>query len=138
MASIAHEINQPLTSILSNASAGLRHLPAPMRPPKRRSFARYSATFATRAGEVIERVRALTGKRPLERQALDMNEVAGEIVTLVRGEARRRGVTLRAELVPSLPAIDADPVSLQQVVLNLVLNGMDAWASPPLDGTKVS
>ena len=56
----------------------------------------------------------------------------------MRGEARRRGVTLRAELVPSLPAIDADRVSLQQVVLNLVLNGMDAWASPPLDGTKVS
>lgn len=91
-----------------------------------------------RAGEVIERVRALAGTRPLERQALDMNEVAGEIVTLVRGEARRRGVTLRAELVPSLPAIDADRVSLQQVMLNLVLNGMDAWASPPLDGTKVS
>jgi signal transduction histidine kinase len=79
-----------------------------------------------RAGEVIERVRALAGKRPLERQALDMNEVAGEIVTLVRGEARRRGVTLRAELVPSLPAIDADRVSLQQVMLNLMLNGMDA------------
>jgi PAS domain S-box-containing protein len=124
MASIAHEINQPLTSILSNASAGLRRLPAHAK--ELWEIFGDIRDQGRRAGEVIERVRALAGKRPLERQALDMNEVAGEIVTLVRGEARRRGVTLRTELVPSLSAIGADRVSLQQVMLNLVLNGMDA------------
>jgi len=128
MASIAHEINQPLTSILGNASAGLRRLPAHAGADAKelREIFGDIRDQGRRAGEVIERVRALAGKRPLERQALDMNEVAGEIVTLVRGEARRRGVTVRTELVPSLPAIGADRVSLQQVMLNLVLNGMDA------------
>jgi PAS domain S-box-containing protein len=128
MASIAHEINQPLTSILSNASAGLRRLPAHAGAHAKELWEILGdiRDQGRRAGEVIERVRALAGKRPLERQALDMNEVAGEIVTLVRGEARRRGVTVRTELVPSLPAIGADRVSLQQVMLNLVLNGMDA------------
>jgi len=129
MASIAHEINQPLTSILNNASAGLRRLPAPATTDDSKELREIFADIrdqGLRAGAVIERVRALAGKRPLERQALDMNEVAGEIVTLVRGEARRRGVTLQAELVSSLPMIDADRVSLQQVMLNLMLNGMDA------------
>jgi PAS domain S-box-containing protein len=129
MASIAHEINQPLTSILNNASAGLRRLPAPTTTDDSKELREIFADIrdqGRRAGAVIERVRALAVKRPLERQALDMNEVAGEIVTLVRGEARRRGVTLQADLVSSLPAIDADRVSLQQVMLNLMLNGMDA------------
>jgi PAS domain S-box-containing protein len=129
MASIAHEINQPLTAILSNASAGLRRLPTPTTTDESKELREIFADIrdqGRRAGAVIERVRALAGKRPLERQALDMNEVAGEIVTLVRGEARRRGVTLQAELVSSLPMIDADRVSLQQVMLNLMLNGMDA------------
>jgi PAS domain S-box-containing protein len=128
LASIAHEINQPLTSILSNASAAIRRLTA----GGRADAAELREIFddirgqGRRAGEVIERVRALAGKRPLERQSLDLNEIAGEIVALVRGEARRRGVALHTELVPSLPAIDADRVSLQQVMLNLMLNGMDA------------
>jgi PAS domain S-box-containing protein len=129
LASIAHEINQPLTSILSNASAGLRRLPALAPaggPHELREIFADIRDQGRRAGEVIERVRALAGKRPLERQAIDVNEVAGEIVTLVRGEARRRNVTLRTELMASLPAIDADRVSLQQVMLNLMLNGMDA------------
>jgi C4-dicarboxylate-specific signal transduction histidine kinase len=128
LASISHEINQPLTSILSNASAGLRRLPgtATADPNELREIFADIRDQGRRAGDVIERVRALAGKRPLERQALDMNEVAGEIVTLVRGEARRRGVALQTDLVPSLPTIDADRVSLQQVMLNLMLNGMDA------------
>ena len=129
VASIAHEINQPLTSILSNASAGLRRLPAPTTtddPKELREIFADIRDQGRRAAAVIERVRALAGKRPLERQALDINEVVGEIVTLVRGEARRRGVTLQAELGSSLPPIDADRVSLQQVMLNLMLNAMDA------------
>ena len=79
-----------------------------------------------RAGDVIARIRTLAGRRPLERQALDVNEVAGDIIRLVGGEARRRGVTLRTELGPSLPAIAADRVCMQQVLLNLMMNAMDA------------
>jgi signal transduction histidine kinase len=79
-----------------------------------------------RAGDVIERVRALAAKRPLQRQALDVNEVTGGIVKMVAGETRRRGVKLRTELGRSLPAIAADRVSLQQVMLNLMMNAMDA------------
>ncbi|MGH7302853.1 MAG: sensor histidine kinase [Candidatus Rokuibacteriota bacterium] len=129
LASIAHEINQPLTSILTNASAGLRRLPALAAADQADELLEIFVDIrdqGRRAGDVIERVRALAGKRPLERRPLDVNEVAGEIVTLVLGEARRRHVTLRTELVASLPPIDADRVSLQQVMLNLMLNGMDA------------
>ena len=129
IASIAHEINQPLTSILGNASAALRRLASESRPADTAELRDIFVDIrdqVRRSGDVVERVRALAGKRPLERQTLDVNEVAGEIVRLVGGEARRRGVTLRADLGPSLPAIAADRVSLQQVMLNLMMNAMDA------------
>src|SRR4030095_5880912 len=128
IASIAHEITQPLTSILTNASAGLRRLPSDASLDDAADLREIFVDIGSqgrRAGESIERVRALAGKRPLERQALDMNAIAAEIVTLVQGEARRRGVTISTDLVATLPAIDADRVSLQQVMLNLMLNGMD-------------
>lgn len=129
IASIAHEINQPLTSILGNASAALRRLASDVRPaetPELREIFVDIRDQVRRAGDVVERVRALAGKRPLERQTLDVNEVAGDIVRLVGGEARRRGVTLRTDLGPSLPAVAADRVCLQQVMLNLIMNAMDA------------
>lgn len=127
-ASIGHEINQPLTSILSNAEAGLLGLNGGSRPDatELREIFGDIRDQSRRAADVIERVRALAGKRPLEHQALDVNEVVADTVHLVQGDARRRGVSLRAELAPALPAIEADRVSLQQVVLNLMLNAMDA------------
>jgi PAS domain S-box-containing protein len=129
IASIAHEINQPLTSILGNASAALRRLSSETRPAEVTEFREIFVDIrdqVRRAGDVVERVRALAGKRPLERQTLDVNEVTGDIVRLVGGEARRRGVTLRTDLGPSLPAVAADRVCLQQVMLNLMMNAMDA------------
>jgi signal transduction histidine kinase len=78
------------------------------------------------AADIIERVRALARKRPLELMPLDLNDVVNDMLRLVGSDARRRGVVLGAELVPSLPAVAADRVSLQQVMLNLMLNGMDA------------
>jgi PAS domain S-box-containing protein len=129
IASIAHETNQPLTSILGNASAALRRLSSETRLAEVTEFREIFVDIrdqVRRAGDVVERVRALAGKRPLERQTLDVNEVAGDIVRLVGGEARRRGVTLRTDLGPSLPAIAADRVCLQQVMLNLMMNAMDA------------
>jgi two-component system sensor kinase FixL len=129
IASIAHEINQPLTSIVGNASAALRRLADDVRPAEVTELREICIDIrdqVRRAADVVERVRALARKRPLERQALDINEVTGDIVRLVGGEARRRGVTISTELGPSLPAIAADRVCLQQVMLNLMINAMDA------------
>jgi PAS domain S-box-containing protein len=129
VASIAHEINQPLTSIHTNAVAGLRWLDRSSRtaePPELGEIFVDIRDESRRVGDVIARIRALAGRRPLERQAIDVNEVAGDIIRLVGGEARRRGVTLRTELGPSLPAIAADRVCMQQVLLNLMMNAMDA------------
>lgn len=129
MASIAHEINQPLTAILANASAGLLLLDGRRVLDGMDSLREILADVRERArlaGDTIARLRSLAGKRPLERQALNVNEVVAEILRLVGGDARRRGVVVCTEMQPTLPAISADRVSLQQVVLNLVLNAMDA------------
>jgi PAS domain S-box-containing protein len=130
MASIAHEINQPLTSIVANASAGLMHLADPTQEPDGLEILREILTDvherARLAGDTIDRLRSLAGKRPLERQALNVNDVVTDILRFISGDARRRGVAVYTELRPTLPTISADRVSLQQVVLNLVLNAMDA------------
>ena len=129
-ASIAHEINQPLASITANASAGLRQLgsgePQPGAAAELSQILTDIRDEGRMAADVIARLRALAGKRPLERRALDVNEVTTATLRLVAGDAQRRHVALHAELVPSLPEIAADRVCLQQVVLNLLLNAMDA------------
>jgi PAS domain S-box-containing protein len=131
MASISHEIRQPLTSILGNTSAGLL-----MMDTRRAEAGEIREILddirqqARRAVDVMERLRALVCKRPLELRALDVNDVAGGLLRLVEGDARRRGIALFSELAPSLPPVGADMVCLQQVVLNLIVNGMDA-----MDGT---
>ncbi len=78
------------------------------------------------AADVIERMRALAAKHPPESQALDLNEITSDILRLVAWDVRRRRVTLRSELLSSLPRVSGDRVCLQQVVLNLILNAMDA------------
>ena len=129
MASIMHEIQQPLTSILANASAGLRIL---QQQENGDALAELRETFSdirgqsNAAAEIIHRLRTLVRKRPLDLQPLDVNEVADDVLLLVHADARRRGVTLRAELAPSLPTINADRVSLQHVLLDLIVNAMDA------------
>jgi PAS domain S-box-containing protein len=129
MASIVHEIQQPLTSILANASAGLRIL---QQQENGASLAELRETFSdirsqsNAAAEIIHRLRTLVRKRPLDLQPLDVNEVADDVLLLVHADARRRGVTLRAELTPALPTINADRVSLQHVLLDLIVNAMDA------------
>ena len=129
MASIAHEIKQPLTSILANAGAGLLRLAGEARPDDVTELREILVDIRDQgrlAGSVMERLHALAGNRPLERRVLDVNEVVTDILRLVAGDARRRGVALSTELMPSLPAIAADRVCLQQVMLNLLLNAMDA------------
>src|SRR5262245_36032051 len=129
MTSIAHEITQPLSAIASNASAGLLQLGRDGRPDAATEYHEIFVDIRDQcrfAGDVIGRLRTLAGKRPLERRALDVNEVTRDMLRLVEGDARRRGIALSSELVPALPTIDADRVCLQQVVLNLLLNAMDA------------
>jgi PAS domain S-box-containing protein len=129
MASITHELRQPLTSILVNAGAGLRWLEGEARPvgsTELREILDDIRQQSHLARSVMDRLRALAAKRPLERGPLDVNDLTSDVLGLIEGDARRRSVALDRELMPALPPIDADRVCLQQVVLNLLLNAMDA------------
>jgi signal transduction histidine kinase len=128
-ASIAHEINQPLGAILSNADAAEMLLEsAPQSLAEVRQILEDIRKDDLRASEVIRRLRALLRKREMELQPIDLNDLASEVLLLVRAEARRRHVTIESQLAAHLPRVRGDKVHLQQVLLNLVLNGMEAMA----------
>jgi signal transduction histidine kinase len=131
-ASIAHEINQPLAAILSNAGAALRLLgPEPERLEEVRHILTDIRADDVRASDVIQRVRALLARREMEAHRLDVNDVASDVLRLVRLDANRRGVTLDPRLAPDLPSVRGDRVQLQQALLNFLLNGMEAMAETP-------
>ena len=123
-ASIMHEIRQPLTAMLISAGAGVRLAKGRIRSLA--GFSGRSSASAPMPREMVEGLRTLTRKRPLELRPLDVNQVAKDVLQLVTLEAQRRRIELRAVLSPVMPVIAADRVSLQQVLLNLVLNAMDA------------
>jgi two-component system sensor kinase FixL len=126
-ASLAHELNQPLTAILSNAQAGQRVLEtAPVDLEEVGEILKDIVEDDKRAGEVIRRLRSLLRKGDPEMRALDLNEALDEVARLVSGDAVVRGVSIRLELADGLPPVLGDRVQLQQVALNLVINGMDA------------
>jgi C4-dicarboxylate-specific signal transduction histidine kinase len=127
-ASIAHEVNQPLASIISSASACLRWLDTQKLEEARRSVSRVMAE-GHRASEIIGRVRALAKKAPPQKDWLDINETIREVLVLARSEIQGRGVTLETELPKHIPAILADRVALQQVILNLMMNAIEAMSS---------
>jgi PAS domain S-box-containing protein len=129
-ASIAHEVNQPLTAVVTNADACLRWL-AGSSPniEKAREAVLRVARDGKLAGEVIAQTRALFRKTGVEKQRLDMNEAIEEILALTRGEVRTRGVVLRTELATRLPSVRGDRVQLQQVMLNLIMNGIEAMSA---------
>jgi signal transduction histidine kinase len=130
-ASLAHELNQPLTAILSNAQAAQRLLAAdPVNLEEIREILNDIVADDKRAGEVIHRLHALIKKGDLEYVPLDLNEVVGEVAWLVRSDMVLRNVSMSLELAPDLPRVRADRVQLQQVVLNLVLNGLEAMREP--------
>jgi PAS domain S-box-containing protein len=138
-ASIAHEINQPLGAILSNADAAELLLEADSgRLDEVRRILADIRKDDLRASEVIRRMRELLGKRPLARQPLDLNEVASGVLELVGGDAARRGVALEIELAPALPVVPGDRVHLEQVLLNLLLNGMEAMAGTPASPPRLA
>jgi C4-dicarboxylate-specific signal transduction histidine kinase len=128
-ASIAHEVNQPLTGIITNAGTCLRMLTA--EPPDiegARETARRTLRDGSRASEVIARLRALFGKKEVRTDQVDLNEATQEVIALSLSELQRNRVTLRASLADDLPLVVGDRVQLQQVILNLFLNALDAMA----------
>ena len=125
--SIAHEINQPLAAVVTNGDASLRWLGNdPPNLAKTRESITGMIKEANRASEVIKRIRALAEKTPPQKANLAVNEVIDEAIGLVGGQLARQGVVLRKELVPNLPPVIGDRVQVQQVILNLIANGIEA------------
>ena len=124
---LAHELNQPLTAILSNAQAAQRFLAqAPTSLSEVHEILKDIVDEDKRAGEVIRRLRALLKKGETQLQPLDLNDVVNEVLDLARADCISRGVALQRELAPSLPVVCGDRVQLQQVLLNLIVNACDA------------
>lgn len=128
-ASIAHEINQPLGAILSNADAAELLLEsAPTSLAEVRQILKDIRQDDLRASAVIQRLRAMLRKRALEMRPVDLNEVVADALGFVRAECARRKVAVKTQLATDLPLVRGDKVHLQQILLNLLLNGMDAMA----------
>jgi PAS domain S-box-containing protein len=129
-ASIAHEVNQPLAGVVANAEACLRWLDrgTPDLDAARRSV-EWIVDDGNRASEVIRRVRALANKTGVEKAPLDLNDVVREVIALVQRELISHQVLLQMGLAPTLPLILADRVQLQQMIINLVMNGIEAMQS---------
>jgi PAS domain S-box-containing protein len=126
-ASVAHEVNQPLTGIVSNGSAGLRMLAGDTPDVEElRETLGDIVRDGKRAGEVIARIRAMTKKVALPREQLDLNEVIREVLVLVEDEAKKDGVTIEMQFAGDLAPVFGDKVELQQVVLNLAVNAIQA------------
>jgi PAS domain S-box-containing protein len=133
-AMIAHEVNQPLSAILSNAEAAEGLLKLESVPlDEIRAILADIHNDDLRAGEAIRRIRALSQRREMEAQALSLNRLVEDVVHLARGDALRRRVRIRSELAPDLPTTRADPIHIQQVLLNLISNGMDAMSRVPVN-----
>lgn len=127
MASLAHEINQPITAALTNAKTCLRWLTHEnIDLQEVRSAALRIVKDTNRAAEIISRIRLLFKRGTLERESLDINEVIRDIIILLMNEADRYSVSLRADFGADLPPIEGDRVQLQQVLMNLMLNGIEA------------
>jgi len=128
-AAIAHEINQPLAAVVADGSAGLRWLDAdpPNLPEVRQTLVRI-VNSANRAADVIGRIRAMATKSPVRMEQLDINEVLQDVIALTRSEINRNRVSLNTQLADDLPPVQGDRVQLQQVILNLVVNAIEAMS----------
>lgn len=129
-ASIAHEISQPLAAIVIDSSSGRRSLdvPTPDIAQARQALARINKD-GNRAAAVIDRIRTLAKKSPIQMTRIDVNEIILSIVAVTRSEIERRRIALRTDLDENLPAAQGDRVQLQQIVLNLMMNAVEAMAA---------
>jgi len=129
MASIAHEVNQPLATVVTFGDACLRWLDREVpRIDKALSAVEQMIGSAKHASDVIERIRALSKKRAFETMRLDINQVINDVIALIRGEINVHGISLRLELGASLPRVDGDRIQLQQVIMNLLMNCIQAMS----------
>jgi PAS domain S-box-containing protein len=135
-ASIAHEVNQPLAAVVANAAACQRWLArTPPDLEEARSTVQSIIKDGNRAGEVIQRVRGLVNKTVDQKVPLDINEVVNEVISLLHHELASHRMLLRTELAPAVGLVLGDRIQLQQVILNLVINGMEAM-QPVRDGQR--
>ncbi|WP_207484358.1 PAS domain S-box protein [Arenibaculum pallidiluteum] len=131
-ASIAHEINQPLTAVVTNANACLRWLARePVELDEARQAVRRIVRDGSRAGEVIASIRALMKKTTPEPTCVQMNQVIHEVLLLAESECRRSGIRTGLDLARDLPPVRGDRIQLQQCLLNLIMNGLEAMISVP-------
>jgi C4-dicarboxylate-specific signal transduction histidine kinase len=129
-ASIAHEVNQPIAAAVTNAQAALRWLA--VRPPdldEARQALDSIVKDANRAGDVIGRIRDIVKKAPPRKDRVDINEAIREVIELTRGEAAKQGAVVQTAFGEGLPLIEGDRVQLQQVVLNLIVNAVQAMGA---------
>jgi PAS domain S-box-containing protein len=128
-ASIAHEVNQPIAAAATNARAALRWLAAlPPNLPEVHDALQRIVGNADRAAEVIGRIHALINKAPPRKDRLDINETILEVITLTRGEVMKQNVTVETRLADGLPLVFGDRIQLQQVILNLIVNAVEAMS----------
>ncbi len=137
-ASIAHEVNQPITGVVAYAQAALRWLAA--KPPNLEEVheaLNWIVKDVRRAGDVIGRIRALVKKTPSRRTCFDLNEAILDVIALTRTEVVRHGVWLQTHLAAGLPDVEGDRVQLQQVILNLILNAVEAMSGVDEGGREL-
>ena len=133
-ASIAHELNQPLTAVITNANAATRWIRSePPNPQKVTSSIESIVEDARRASEIIARIRALTTRAEPQNAWVDINAVIQEVLVLIQSQLNENRIVVRAELNNGLPSVFGDRIQLQQVVLNLIVNAIDAIGAAQAD-----
>jgi PAS domain S-box-containing protein len=138
MASIAHEIRQPITASINNSEAGLNFLKA--EPPDLEEVRQALGDIVSagkRAGDVIDRIRALIKKAPPRKEGLEINEAVLEVIALTRPEVLKNGVSVRTQLAEGLPHVHGDRVQLQQVLINLIINAIEAMRDGGKEGREL-
>jgi signal transduction histidine kinase len=133
-ASIAHEVRQPIAGVVANADAALRWLGhAPPNIEEAQQSLDSIIKDGNRASDVIDRIRALVKKAPPRQDQLEINEAILEVIEITRGELLRNGVSLQTELARDLPLIQGDRIQLQQIVLNLIMNAVEAMRGASIE-----
>jgi signal transduction histidine kinase len=137
-ASLAHEVNQPIAAALTDANTCLRWLTRDHPDVQEaREAASRMAKDATRAAEIINRISLLFKKSTAQRELIDINELIREMIVLLRSELTRFSISIRTELAAGLPQVMGDRVQLQQVLMNLMLNGIDAMKDMTAGGLTI-